>query len=512
MKIHRVFAFLICGLIALTCGAADQNLSFKLDDSGNFTFDTGVVKGGLQKNGLGEGIRPIRFVESNLPIDISHGLLVPYRFLTPQRRYGFGSWEWPRTGRTGQDGSAELHWASASDRPFHFSTIYQWKAADTLDVAVVFTSETNLEKFELFLGSYFRDFTKAKVYVKDAGNDRAALVEATKDKGDMQLFPRNSDVLTIVNDGRWKFPPYPNDWSIRGGLAAPLGMRQEPRSGATVLFMAAPDDCFAISMSEQESKLGAFYLSLFGQDIKSGRTLVGHVRLVFGKNITEAQALQKYADYREDLKNNIDQALIRRAETVIPKDTSWISPSVPKPNAAGWITLFDGKQLNGCPSAAAEVESGKLSLQKDGALRLDSSLLKFNLSGSNVAIRARVKKISGQNCGLSVRNGLDGSPPTWKDCASWFSGRDFGIGKTINGRWKNFANTQSQENYNGFFEMEFRAEGENLTLKADNKMICNARDESVEKGQFGVGANKGIALFTSIQVQILDDKPTASSR
>lgn len=346
--------------------------------------------------------------------------------------------------------------------------------------------------------------------MKDSGNGQPGFVEATKDKGYIQLFPKNSEALSLVNDGRWKFPPYPMDWRIREALAAPLGMKQDPKTGATVIFMAAPDDCFAISMAEQEHKSGSFYLSLFGKDIKRGQTLVGHVRLVFGKNTTEPQALQKYAEYLEDLKKNVDQTFIRHAETVIPKDTSWISPEVPKPGADGWITLFDGKRLSGCSSAAPEVESGKLSLQKDGVLRLDSSRLKFNLSGSNVVIRAQVKKVSGQNFDLSVRDSLrEGSGGR---CESWFNGREFGIGKVINGKWKNFVNIRPQENYNGFFEMEFRAEGGDLTLKANNHTICEAHDDFVEKGQVGVMALKGITLFRSIQVRVLDNQPTASGR
>ena len=91
--------------------------------------------------------------------------------------------------------------------------------------------------------------------MKDAGDGKPGFVESAKDKGAMQLYPRGEDVLPIVRDGRWKFPPYPNNWAIRPILAAPLGMRQEPKSGVTVLIMAPPGDCFAVSMSQQEAPL-----------------------------------------------------------------------------------------------------------------------------------------------------------------------------------------------------------------------------------------------------------------
>src|SRR5258708_5845073 len=149
--------FSMAGLI---CPAADQRLSFHLDGTNNLTFDTGVVKGSVQKDGRGEALKPISFIEPNVAIDNNHGLFIPYRFLTPQRRYGFGSWEWPRTGTVLDNGGAELRWVGTPDRPFNFSTIYRWKTADALDLTVNFTPQTNLDEFELFLGSYFQKFTK----------------------------------------------------------------------------------------------------------------------------------------------------------------------------------------------------------------------------------------------------------------------------------------------------------------------------------------------------------------
>ena len=65
----------------------------------------------------------------------------------------------------------------------------------------------------------------------------------------------------------------------------------------TVVIMAPPQECFAVSMSQQEAGLGAFYLSLFGKDVAKGQSLTGHARMVFGKNISDERALQKYQEY-----------------------------------------------------------------------------------------------------------------------------------------------------------------------------------------------------------------------
>lgn len=293
---------LTAALVSSQALAADAKLAFRGDDQGNLVFDTGVVKGTLKKDGRGGGLKPITFVEPNVPIDNNHGLLVPYRFLTPQKRYGFGSWEWPRTGKLLEDGGAELRWAATPDRPFNFSSTMRWKAADTVDFTVAFTPDIDQDKFELFVGSYFRMFTIGKAYVKDAGHGQPGFVDTPKNKGEMQLFPKNQEVMPLIKDGRWKFPPYPNNWSFRPDLAASLGIKQEPKSGVTVLIMAPPEDCFAVSVSQQEAGLGAFYLSLFGKDVKNGQTLTGHARLIFGKNITEEQALQRYQQYLKDLR------------------------------------------------------------------------------------------------------------------------------------------------------------------------------------------------------------------
>ncbi|MGD0413113.1 MAG: hypothetical protein ABSC18_15590, partial [Verrucomicrobiota bacterium] len=64
-----------------------------------------------------------------------------------------------------------------------------------------------------------------------------------------------------------------------------------------------------------------------------------------------------------------------------------------------------------------------------------------------------------------------------------------------------------QGNYLAFFEMEFRAEGENLTLKADGQDICHTRENSImEAGTIAVRSLDGITLYQSIEAQLLDKR------
>ena len=282
-------------------GSARTTLAFTEDGQGYLRFDTGIVKGRLKKDGNGDFFKPISFVDPAVPMDNNRGLLVPYRFLTPRKRYGFGSWEWPRTGRILPDGAAELAWAEAPGRPFRFTATYAWTAANTLDLRIAFTPAENLEKFELFVGSYLKQFTKAVVYVKDSGDGEPGFVDTPGGKGKKQLFPRDEGVVPMIRDGRWQHPPYPNDWTFRSWLQAPLGVKSQPKTGVAVVIMAPPEDCFAVSMFEQNAPLGCYYLSLFGKDVKKGQTLVGRARMVFGKNITNEDALRMYREYLDTL-------------------------------------------------------------------------------------------------------------------------------------------------------------------------------------------------------------------
>lgn len=319
----------------------------------------------------------------------------------------------------------------------------------------------------------------------------------------------------MVNDGRWNFPPYPNHWAIRSVLANPLGMKIEPVSGVTVLVMAPPEDCFAMSTWQQGSPQGAFYLSLFGKDIQHGQTVTGHARLVFGKNITDSQAVARYAEYRKDLRSNREGSLLTQAETEAMRKVfaatptgveatasgaklpNWISPEVPGPEADGWVVLFDGRHLYGCSPPAADIESGKVSLQ-DGALRLDSCNLTFNVAGRDVAFRARAKKVTGQNWSLFVR--IDAGHYR----LTVFDGRDrFGIGAVFDGRYHDLASSHAPGTYKDFVDVEFRAEGAQLTLNAEGKTICIAGDDSVSAGTIGIQALRGITLFKSLKVRVL---------
>ena len=63
---------------------------------------------------------------------------------------------------------------------------------------------------------------------------------ADKSDGIWQAFPRDDQAVSIIQDGRWKFPPNPVDWVIRPRLAKPLGVRRCPANDLRAVLMSPP--------------------------------------------------------------------------------------------------------------------------------------------------------------------------------------------------------------------------------------------------------------------------------
>ncbi len=125
-------------------------------------------------------------------------------------------------------------------------------------------------------------------------------MEAVKEAGHWQMYPRDRRAEALIADGRWRHPPNPVDWTIMPRFAAPLAIRRDAASGLTAVPMAPPKDCFAVSTPYGEDPHRSLYLSLFGRDVNSGETAVAAARLVVGKNITDRRAVDLYESYRRE--------------------------------------------------------------------------------------------------------------------------------------------------------------------------------------------------------------------
>jgi len=141
----------------------------------------------------------------------------------------------------------------------------------------------------------------------------------------------------------------------------------------------------------------------------------------------------------------------------------------------------------------------------DGVLHCDGGSLHFpTVKAKDVIVRAWVKKLGPKNNGnltLRLRN----------EVAVWFNGGDyFGIGKSIDGSWKELAYCHLSETYDDFFEFAFVAVGDRLVAYVNGRKILEARDRTPptrpEDARVGTHSSKG--LFRNIEVQVLDKLPT----
>ncbi|HOW72321.1 MAG TPA: hypothetical protein PKY77_17105 [Phycisphaerae bacterium] len=309
MRAHQ--PAMIAVLLAVTVGVQGQNLAFRSTEAGQFVFDTGAYRGLLQVDDTHQGILSLVDVKTGEELAKGikdYGLFNVYRLLASNKRWGDAGWTLPKKCRLTANGSVRIDWTVAENRPFDLAAVFQWQAPDTLDMEIAVTPRQDLLKFEVFLSSYVKAGMRGLVYLGPArhGSGKAALMPGDATPltiGTYLSFPRNLEAAQLVCDGRWEQGQNPVQWSITRYLAAPLAMRQDPKSGQTLLFMARPQDCFAIetsyNMDPPDGVAGHYstYLSLFGQDLKAGKEAKAVARLVAGRGISPEAAMELYRQF-----------------------------------------------------------------------------------------------------------------------------------------------------------------------------------------------------------------------
>jgi hypothetical protein len=297
-------------MVLATCGmslaraqvvqAGKEKLGFTASGTNGFAFDTGVLKGKLRAGDKSTGLSSVVHLPTGVTLDSSMGLFGHYRVFTTNKRYGTAAWDWPSDARLRQDGSVEVRWPSAEDRPFELRAVYRWAAPDTLDLETSVLAKADLAKFESFMASYFAEcFTNACVYARS--NGQQWLETADKNHGTWQAFPRDDQAVTIIEDGRWKLPPNPVDWAIRPRLAKPLAIRGCPANDLRAVIMSPPQDCFAVLTPFEAEGHRSMYLCLVGKDLKTGETARTRARLVIGTGLT-SKIDQLYSDFLQQSK------------------------------------------------------------------------------------------------------------------------------------------------------------------------------------------------------------------
>ena len=283
-------------------GGAD--LRFRAGEGGEFEFNTGVLSGKLRAGGKSVGLLPVVHLPSGATLTRSMGFAGHYRVFTENHRYGPGAWYWPSEAQLKEDGSVEVRWPAAEDRPFELGAVYRWAGPAAIDVETRVRARVELRGFESFLASYFSEqFTNSLVCARGGPESRGqpAFLPAEESYGVWQMFPRDPSAVTLIEDGRWKIPPSPVAWVIRPSLAQPVGVRRDSKSALAAVLMAPPGDCFAIATPHQREGHYSMYLSLFGKTIAAGATARARARLTL-TTAGEDQILELYRGYLEDLK------------------------------------------------------------------------------------------------------------------------------------------------------------------------------------------------------------------
>ncbi len=262
------------------------SLAFTPSTNGEFTFDTGVLRGTLRAGGKSLGLSSVIHVPTGRRLDRSNGLFSHYRVFSKGVRYGGGAWDWPSTARLLDDGAVEVSWPAATNRSFALKAVYRWNRASILDLQTSVEPQADLSGFEVFLASYFEEaFTNAFALVKASPDNggQPGLLAARPSFGDWLMFPRGPDVVPLIQDGRWKLEPNPVAWTIMPQLQRPVAVRRDPKSGLTALLSADAADCFAIAMPHQAEGHYSVYLSLFGRNLKAGEPARARARLALGE-------------------------------------------------------------------------------------------------------------------------------------------------------------------------------------------------------------------------------------
>jgi len=288
-----------------------SKLRFTAKEDGGYEFDTGILRGRLRDAGKGLGLTSAVHVPTGTVLNGAYGILSCYRVFTTNKRYGTAAWSWPGTSKLLPDGAVQVTWPKADDRPFEMVAIYRFRDSSTLDVETIVKPSENLGKFEVFLASYFHEsFPVPQVFVapdpKTVG--KRIFMTAKKSFGNWQMFPRDYDVIPIIRDGRWQKEPNPVDWKIMPSMAKPIALRRGSDMTLTAILMAPPDDCFAIATPHEGEGHYSMYFSLFGRDIKAGRTTTARLRLVVTNVTSNREILKLYDKYMKDLSELTVQA------------------------------------------------------------------------------------------------------------------------------------------------------------------------------------------------------------
>ena len=146
-----------------------------------------------------------------------------------------------------------------------------------------------------------------------------------------------------------------------------------------------------------------------------------------------------------------------------------------------WTPLFTSpKELVGWETGKADFTYA------NGILDLRDSSFHYPAEAADMAIQAKVKKVSGQSLGLQLRGGPDGSYSAWYN-----GGTAFGICRVANGEFLALKTGDPFNPPGDGFLLTFSAEGPTLKVFVNGQQILEAEDPTLTKGHPGLSTLNG---------------------
>ncbi len=272
-------------------------LAFVAQADGSLGFDTGVLKGKLHSASKALGLTEVVYVPSGMRLDKSPGLLNLYRMFSGSRRFLPDIRDFPSEVRVLENGSARIEWKGTDERPVDLLAVYRWINPTTVDMELTATARADLPAFEAFLSSYTSaPFLSSRIYCRAAPGKPAgdSFLAAEKSLGDWQMAPRSRADVAMITDGRWKNTPNPVEWTMLPDFALPMGIRRDPQSGLSLLFMTLPEECLSVATPQEKDSHYSLYFSLFGRDLPRGATRRTVARLSVVPALDDRQALESW--------------------------------------------------------------------------------------------------------------------------------------------------------------------------------------------------------------------------
>lgn len=226
------------------------------------------------------------------------GLLLPYRVLSCDNWHGELR-DMPHTFTVLPDGF-EAVWTPTPAHPVHVTIRTRLSAPDTFDTTIEATAQATLPDYEILYSTYLDNAFDAGAWV--IGSDlRPPDSDLTRPDpshctdvcppplpwvGKFVSFPRDEHAAHLLTDGRWQRGRYTTRFIPGRYYALPLSFMAHRESSLCLLWMAPPEDAYAVSMitmppPETRTAHNSLYLPLFGRTIHAGETLTARHRMLW---------------------------------------------------------------------------------------------------------------------------------------------------------------------------------------------------------------------------------------